>query len=295
VAQTFVINLQGANDAPTAGDQTVRHAACETISIILAGSDPDAGCGASALAFTITTPPTKGTLGGTAPNLTYTPTAGGDDFFIYTVSDGTSTASGRVTVQGPGCNAPPVARIRLSPILDLGLDRPVVISCNTTNICVAADGSQSSDLESPNSALAFHWFIEPSLVPAASGEHATLCLDLGTQTITLAVTDPQGATGTEVLTVEVITAGEGIDELISRVNNSNIARNKRPYVANLKAAAASADRGQALAAQNQLKTFQDKVRSQVARTDPAEAAIWVAAAQVLIDALEPCAQPPAAP
>jgi hypothetical protein len=66
--------------------------------------------------------------------------------------------------------------------------------------------------------LTFTWYIEPSLIPVATGEHSSVCLELGTQTILLAVTDPQGATGTDRLTIEVVTASEAIDELVSNVN-----------------------------------------------------------------------------
>ena len=151
------------------------------------------------------------------------------------------------------------------------------------------DGSQSYDLESPNSALTFNWLISPSTIPAATGEHASLCLELGQHTITLAVTDPQGATGTDSLTVEVVTASEAIDELIDRVNSSTIDRkNKRPFIASLKAAAASFDRGNETAGGNQLHAFQNKVRAQVSKDNPAEAQIWIRWAQSIIDATENC-------
>ena len=69
-------------------------------------------------------------------------------------------------------------------------------------------------------------------------------------------------------------------------NDSTIARNnKRPFIASLKAAAASADRGNNEAAANQLHAFQNKVRAQVSKSNPAEAAIWTRWAQSIIDAL----------
>ena len=56
--------------------------------ITLTGSDPDGDTLAYALAATTT----HGTLGGIAPELTYTPDAGftGDDGFTFTVSDGSA-------------------------------------------------------------------------------------------------------------------------------------------------------------------------------------------------------------
>ena len=49
------------------------------------GSDIDN----DALSYTITQQPTKGVLGGTAPNLTYTPNPGfsGEDTFVYRACD----------------------------------------------------------------------------------------------------------------------------------------------------------------------------------------------------------------
>jgi hypothetical protein len=53
---------------------------------MLTGSDPDG----DPLTYAIVTGPAHGTLSGTAPNLTFTPTAGytGTDSFTFTVNDG---------------------------------------------------------------------------------------------------------------------------------------------------------------------------------------------------------------
>jgi len=53
----------------------------------------------------------------------------------------------------------------------------------------------------------------------------------------------------------------------------------------LKAATASTDRGQNVAAANQLHAFQNKVRAQIAPSDPALAQLWIHMAQEIIDAL----------
>ena len=53
---------------------------------MLRGTDPQGG----ALTYTVVTQPAHGTLSGTAPNLTYTPTAGyvGADSFTFRVNNG---------------------------------------------------------------------------------------------------------------------------------------------------------------------------------------------------------------
>jgi len=123
-------------------------------------------------------------------------------------------------------------------------------------------------------------------LPFASGVLASNCLELGEQTILLIVTDPLGGTGTDRLTIEVLSTDEAIELLIDKVNSSNIARrNKRPFIATLKATVASSARGQNNTAANQLRAFQNKVRAQVSPDNPQEADCWIQWAQHIIDAL----------
>src|SRR5690606_35935009 len=57
------------NDAPVAGDQNLVQAQDTVFSFTLAASDADD----DPLTYAIVTPPDRGTISGTAPNLTYTP------------------------------------------------------------------------------------------------------------------------------------------------------------------------------------------------------------------------------
>ena len=61
------------------------------MAITLTGSDVDG----DPLTFSVATNPAHGTLSGTAPNLTYTPTAGyiGPDSFTFRASDGQATSA----------------------------------------------------------------------------------------------------------------------------------------------------------------------------------------------------------
>jgi RHS repeat-associated protein len=83
---TMAIDLRGGNRAPVAVSQTVGTDAGTPKAIVLSGSDADG----DALTFSVATPPTKGVLSGTAPNLTYTPNpnATGPDGFAFRVNDG---------------------------------------------------------------------------------------------------------------------------------------------------------------------------------------------------------------
>ena len=122
---------------------------------------------------------------------------------------------------------------------------------------------------------------------ARSRIQITACLEIGTHTIKLAVSNPCHLTGYDTLTLDVLSAGEAMEELIDEINNSTIARsNKRPFIASLKAAEASTDRGNNTSAANQLHALQNKLRAQVAKDNPAEAARWIELTQAIIDALE---------
>ena len=225
----------------------------------------------------------------------YSPSQGytGPDSFSFTANDGkctspSATVSITVTNVGGGSNTAPTAKIVASPLADLSplVANKVLISNNGSNACVQLDGSMSSDKESPLSALKLQWFIVPSAVPFASGLVTSNCLELGTYTIMLVVTDPQGLAGTESLIIDVLTAGEATDELITFIDQSQIARSvKRPFFATLKSAIVAADRGQNVVAANLLHAFQNKVRAQIAPSDATLARELTRMAQEIIDAL----------
>jgi hypothetical protein len=288
---SFTITLTPVNDCPTADSQTVTVDLNSTANLTLVGHDVDG----DALQYSVSQAPAHGVvvLQVNTGAATYTPTAGysGPDLFKFKASDGHCDAEGTVTINVRTACTPPVARITASPLVDFSpeVTHKVLISCNGSNACLRLDGSLSSDAESPLSELTFQWFVEPGALPVATGMIVTNCLDVGTQVIDLVVTDPCHLSGHDSLTVDVISAGEAIDELIDRVNSSTVARkNKRPFIATLKAASASAERGQTRTAANQLHAFQNKVRAQVSKDNPGEAAIWTQWAQNIIDALSRC-------
>jgi hypothetical protein len=103
--------VKAPNTAPTATDQSVSVVHNTAKPITLAGTDPEG----DALTFAATSTPAHGALSGTAPNLTYTPTAGysGPDSFTFTASDGALSDSGTVTI----AVAAPVATVPGAPTI----------------------------------------------------------------------------------------------------------------------------------------------------------------------------------
>jgi hypothetical protein len=85
-----------ANTAPTATDQSLDVDHDTARAITLTGTDPES----DPLTFAVATNPAHGTLSGTAPNLTYTPTSGysGPDSFTFTASDGSLSDTGTISL-----------------------------------------------------------------------------------------------------------------------------------------------------------------------------------------------------
>ena len=98
--------------APTANSQTVSVAHNAATAITLTGSDPNTP--PLSLTYNVTSFPTHGTLSGTAPNLTYTPSAGysGSDSFQFTVTNTASITSSAATVTLNVAAAAPTANVQ---------------------------------------------------------------------------------------------------------------------------------------------------------------------------------------
>lgn len=79
------------NSTPVATAQSVSTTMDTALAITLAGTDADG----DTLTFAVATRPQNGMISGTAPNLTYIPSAGymGSDSFTFTVSDGASISA----------------------------------------------------------------------------------------------------------------------------------------------------------------------------------------------------------
>lgn len=122
---TIAISVTPANDSPVANAQAVSIPEDATISITLGGTDTDG----DVLSYSIVTGPTNGALVGTAPNLTYSPSANfnGTDSFTFVVNDGTvDSAPATVSISVTAVNDAPLA--------------------NSQSVSVAEDGSSSVTL-----------------------------------------------------------------------------------------------------------------------------------------------------
>jgi hypothetical protein len=105
---TVVSGGQTPNNPPVANAQSISTPQDTPRAVTLTGSDPEG----LPLTYSVTTPPTRGTLSGTPPNLTYTPTAGyvGADSFRFLVNDGVqNSAAATVTIAVTSDNKAPIA------------------------------------------------------------------------------------------------------------------------------------------------------------------------------------------
>jgi hypothetical protein len=180
----------------------------------------------------------------------------------------------------PYCGVVEVIPPNNSPIADASATERLVISPNGVNATVVLDGSQSSDPD--GDPLTYAWFITGDSNALASGVVAVTSLPVGSNSLTLAVSDGL-ASGTQTFFVEVITTEQAVERLAALVAGG--VANPKPLLATLRAAIASIDRSQPATAINQLQAFINKVQAQVAPYDPALAALLISEAQAIIDAL----------
>ena len=149
-------------------------------------------------------------------------------------------------------------------------------------VCLVLDGSGSTDPD--GDPLTINWVIDGTNIVA--GTVVTNCLTPGCHTITMVASDGQ-ARCSQFLDVCVITASEACEQLITLIENTQLERkNKRPLIVSLKAAKAAFERDGTGVGGQMLQVFQQKCRAQIARQNPAEAALLIQAAEQVIRAVE---------
>jgi hypothetical protein len=219
-----------------------------------------------------------------AGTLTYTPAADAAGVATVTVvlRDDGGTANGGKDTSAPQTFTITVLPPNHPPVADATATHSPLLSANGVNATVVLDGSRSSDPD--GDPLRYTWWEQGSATALATGVVAVVVLPVGLHSLDLIVSDGLAAS-TNAVSVAVLTTSQGVQRLISLVNQSGLA-DPKPLAASLEAALASLNRGDSVAAANQLQAFQNKVSAQVGKSDPALAQTLIAAAQQVIDALQ---------
>jgi len=173
-----------------------------------------------------------------------------------------------------------IVPVVVPPVADATATVPLVISANNSNATVVLNGSLSSD---PNGRpLQYTWYQTGSPNPLATGVIAVVVLPVGTNSITLMVSDGLASSG-QTITVAVITLAQAVDQL-EAVVNADVAK-QQSLAAILNAALGSIDRSNPTAAINQLQAFQNQVSAQISPLNSALANTLIDEAQNIINTL----------
>jgi uncharacterized delta-60 repeat protein len=146
-AATVSITVTAVNDGPTANADSVSTNEDTAKGVTLTGSDTETA--SSSLIFNVTASPAHGVLSGTAPTLTYTPTANynGPDSFKFTVTDTGDGASGAST------SSEATVSITVDPVNDTPTANAQAVSTNANT--AKAITLTGTDTETASGSLAF--------------------------------------------------------------------------------------------------------------------------------------------
>ncbi|PWU18993.1 MAG: hypothetical protein C5B50_07540, partial [Verrucomicrobia bacterium] len=255
------------------GDMTVTNAHDAWTSMVT--FNPSAQDNCSGVGAVVCTPPSGTAL---APGR-YTVNC-----WVADAAGNSSSCSFHVSVW-PG-NQPPVPVIALGPLVNLpGYTNFTVIAPDGVAADVICDGQRSYDPD--DASFLAGWYVGTHLF--STNIVAGVKLPVGLHTITLLLDDtyPYGRSA-ESVQVEVISPDQAIGLLENLVQAAQLTgSNQRTLLAILDAAMASADKQNLTPEINQLGAFENKVRSQVMRSDPDLANELLQAAQQIIQALSP--------
>ncbi len=286
---SFNFDLRGnigltTNRPPVAPPQAVSVDEDSSVAITLQASDPD-----NNLLFYSYAQPAHGTVSGTAPNLTYQPSAdyNGPDSFTYTVNDGRGgSAAGTVSITVNPVNDAPIAVAKVAAADDpLNQTRHlVIVSANNTDATIILDGTASSDVDGDT--LSYAWFLDASPTPFSTAATLSQTLPIGNYSITLIVSDGVAASS-DTITVQIFTPCNVVENLAAQVEAADLAPNQRnSLLGHLNAACATFSNGNTSAGIHQLELFQTRVNNKIAPENPALATTLNAAAQEIIDAVQ---------
>jgi len=291
---TININVRPVNDSPDAQSQSLSLDEDTGLGVTLTAFDVDG----DALTYAISAQPTHGTLTGTPPNVSYQPNTNyfGPDSFAFTANDGkVDSQPGTVNLTVSSVNDPPLARIRVSPRIELiGLTNLWVIASICTNTTVVLDGSQSSDSE--NDPLQYSWFQTGDTNAFATGVVAVVTLPVGTNLIGLTVSDG-AASDSATASIEVITPRRALARLLlGPVHDSKLPRGHKLLLSvALLITDAALHRERLLVAVSLLEGFKHQVGNLVAPADAALAEALTESADQIRDSLLACVWKPGTP
>jgi hypothetical protein len=187
---TVTFNVTPTNQPPVAGSAVVNTNEDTAKGIVLNASDPEGG----PIAIAITQDPAHGSLSGTAPNLTYTPAPNynGADSFKFSVTDDLDQVSvGTITINVLAVNDLPVATPQT---VDVTEDTPQSIILSATDGDDAVITYQVVSL--PAHGTVTGTAPNVTYTPAANYN--------GSDSFTFRARDPQGATSTATITLNVV-------------------------------------------------------------------------------------------
>ena len=195
-SNTATVNISISNTAPVASAQnnvTTNEDTAKAITLSATDVDGDA------LTYSITTTPTKGTLSGTAPNLTYTPNlnANGTDSFAFKANDGaldSNTATVNITIT-PVNDAPDAVNDTSSTPEGVAKDINVLandtdVEGNTLTVSAVTQGTKGTTSINANNTIRY--------TPQSTAT--------GSDSFTYTISDGNGATDTAIVTVTLTTA-----------------------------------------------------------------------------------------
>jgi hypothetical protein len=191
-SDTFVLTVTSVNDVPVANSQTVSTLKRTPVAITLTATDVET----PVLTYTIVTQPSRGTLSGTAPNVTYTPSSGfsGTDSFTFSASDGTASSNIATVTINVTRTAPTLASTLTATPNPALVGQAVSFPAAATD----ADGDP----------LTYSWnFGDGNSGSNANAAHAYAAAGVYQAMVT--VTDSDGLTTSGSVSVTVNTAGGG--------------------------------------------------------------------------------------
>lgn len=213
------------NNPPWANSTSVSTNEDTAVGVVLSSADD----GDTPVTYSVESGPAHGTLSGTAPDLTYTPSANyhGPDSFTFRANDGEHQSNaGTVAITVASINDAPAAALSATP------------TSGTTPLTVNFNASSSSDVDGDAIAsYRFNFGDGSSEVAQPGAAISHVYNSAGAYKATVVVTDTQGASSTNVAAVTIQVTEAPVVETIED-NDARIAYSSAWHLQNYSAASA---------------------------------------------------------